>query len=120
MNLVTSKDNTQVSELKLSLASARPVFYYSVYRETLQINGVCTTPGKALGFELIPLPAGDELIASPQAPVTLSATAEQQGRALANTAQEAISELCIDSAHIQHAGWTSSLASARPVYYYSV
>ena len=52
--------------------------------------------------------------------MTLSATAEQQGTALANTAHEAISELCIDNAHIQHAGWTSSLASARPVYYYSV
>jgi hypothetical protein len=60
------------------------------------------------------------MIASHQAHVTLSASAEQQGRALANTAQEAISELCIDNAHIQHAGWTSSLASARPVYYYSV
>ena len=82
----------------------------------LQINGLCTTPGKALGFELIPLHGGGEIIATPQAPVTLSATAEQQGRALANTAHEAIHELCIDNAHIQHAGWTSSLASAEPVY----
>ena len=85
VNLATSKADIQLSKLKLSLASARPVYYYSVYPETLQINGLCTTPGKALGLELIPLPDRDELITSPQAPVTLSYIAEQQGIPLAST-----------------------------------
>ena len=76
----------QVSELKLSLASARPVYYYSVYPETLQINGACTTPGKAPGFELIPLPGGGELITAHQAPVTLNYIAQQQELALASMA----------------------------------
>ena len=62
----------QVSELKLSLASARPVYHYSVYPETLQITGVCTILPKVLGFELKPLPGGGELITAHQAPVTLN------------------------------------------------
>ena len=82
----------QVSELKLSLASARPVYYYSVYPETLQINGACSTPGKALGFELIPLPGGGELITAHQAPVTLKYIAQPQELALASMLLTARSE----------------------------
>ena len=75
--LATCKANMKVSELKLLLASARPVYYYSVYPDTLQMNGLCTTPGKALGLELILLPGRDELITSSQVPMTLSYTARK-------------------------------------------
>ena len=77
-HLATSKANMQLSELKLPLASARPVYYYSVYPETLQIKAVYTTPGKAFGFECMPLPRGDELIPPAQALAISSTTAEKQ------------------------------------------
>jgi len=88
--------------------------------DALQINGVCTTPGKALGFELIALPGGDELITSPNALVTLSYTAEQQKIALASTDIKQESTPCTSKANIQLSAFKLSLASARPVYYYSV
>ena len=74
------------------MASAKPVYYYSVYPETLQNNGVCTTPGKALGFELIALHGRGELITSHQAPVTLKYSAQPQELALASMALTARSE----------------------------
>ena len=78
VRLATINANMQLSEFKSSLASERPVYYYSVYLDTLQIKALYKTRGKALGFELMPLLRGDELIPPGQALAILSTTAEKQ------------------------------------------